>query len=118
VLAAAGWSLLALALVYWAMEQRGWCQKGLSKALAWPWLVFGSNAIVAYVISEELYVLLVQIHFTDDGQPSNPLRYVFHHVFMQIPDPGWRSFAYVVVYTAVCFLPVWLLYHRKIFVKI
>lgn len=118
VLVAAGCSLLLLAILYWAMEQRGWGQKGWSKALAWPWLVFGSNAIVAYVISEEIYVLLVQIHFDDAGKPSNPLRYVFQHVFMQIPDPGWRSFVYVVVYTAVCFLPVWLLYRRKIFVKI
>jgi predicted acyltransferase len=118
VLVAAGFSLLALALLYWAIEQRGGGQKGWSKALAWPWLVFGSNAIVAYVISEELYVLLVQIHFDDGGKPSNPLRYVFQHVFMHIPDPGWRSFAYVVVYTAVCFLPVWLLYRKKIFVKI
>ncbi len=118
VLVAAGFSLLVFAILYWAMEQRGWGQKGWSKVLAWPWLVFGSNAIVAYVISEELYVLLVQIHFADDGQPSNPLRYVFHHVFMQIPDAGWRSFAYVIAYTAVCFLPVWLLYRRKIFVKI
>jgi len=118
VLVAAGFSLLALALLYWAMEQRGWGQKGWSKALAWPWLVFGSNAIVAYVISEEVYVLLKQIHFTDGGKASDPLRYAFHHVFMNIPDPAWRSFAYVVAYTAVCFLPVWLLYSRKIFVKI
>ena len=118
VLVAAGFSLLLLALLYWAMEQRGWGQKGWSKALAWPWLVFGSNAIVAFVIGDELYVLLAQIHFTDAGKHSNPLRYVFQHVFMHIPDPGWRSFAYVVAYTAVCFLPVWLLYRRKIFVKI
>jgi predicted acyltransferase len=118
VLVAAGWSLAVLALVYWAMEQRGWGQKGWSKALAWPWLVFGSNAIVAYVISEELYVCLVQIHFQDAGSPSNPLRWAFQHVFAQIPDPGWRSFAYVVAYTAVCFLPVWLLYRKKIFVKV
>jgi predicted acyltransferase len=118
VLVAAGFSLLALALLYWAIEQRGGGQRGWSKALAWPWLVFGSNAIVAYVISEELYVLLKQIHFTDGGKASDPLRYVFQHVFMNISDPGWRSFVYVVVYTAVCFLPVWLLYSRKIFVKI
>jgi predicted acyltransferase len=118
VLVAAGWSLLALALLYWAMEQRGWGQKGWGKALAWPWLVFGSNAIVAYVISEVLDVLLKQIHFNDDGDPSNPLEYVYQHVFMHIADPGWRSLAYVVAYTAVCFLPVWLLYIKKIFVKI
>ena len=118
VLFAAGWSLLLLALVYWAMEQRGWGQKGWSKALVWPWLVFGSNAIVAFVIGDELYVLLAQIHFTDGGKPSNPLRYVFQHVFMHIADPGWRSFAYAIVYTAVCFLPVWLLYRKKMFVKV
>ncbi len=118
VLVAAGFSLLLLALVYWAMEQRGWGQKGLSKALAWPWLVFGSNAIVAYVISEELYVLLVQIHFDDAGKQTDPLSYLFKHVFMHIADPAWRSFAYVVVYTATCFLPVWLLYRKKIFVKV
>jgi predicted acyltransferase len=100
------------------MEQRGWGQKGWSKALAWPWLVFGSNAIVAYVISEELYVLQEQVHFTADGETTNPLGYVYQHFLAQIPDPGWRSFAYVVAYTAVCFLPVWLLYRRKIFVKI
>jgi predicted acyltransferase len=118
VLWAAGWSLLLLALVYWAIEQRGWGQKGWSKTLTWPWLVFGSNAIVAFVINDEVDVLLAQIHFTDGGKSSNPLSYVFKHVFMQIPDPGWRSLVYVVVYTAVCFLPVWLLYSRKIFVKI
>jgi predicted acyltransferase len=118
VLVAAGCSLLLLAILYWAMEKRGGGQKGWSKALAWPWLVFGSNAIVAYVISEELDVLLKQIHFTDGGNASDPLSYAFQHVFMQIPDPGWRAFAYVMVYTAVCFLPVWLLYRRKIFVKI
>jgi len=118
VLVAAGFSLLVFAILYWAMERRGWGRNGLSKALAWPWLVFGSNAIVAFVIGDELYVLLAQIHFTDGGKPSNPLRYVFQHVFMHIADPGWRSFAYVVAYAAVCFLPVWLLYRKKIFVKV
>jgi predicted acyltransferase len=100
------------------MEQRGWFQKGWSKALVWPWLVFGSNAIVAYAISELLYEIQGYIHFDDAGKQTNPLRYVSQHVFMHIPDSGWNSFAYVIFYTAVCFLPVWLLYRKKIFVKI
>jgi predicted acyltransferase len=118
VLVAAGWSLLVLAILYWAMEQRGWARKGLSKALAWPWLVLGSNAIVAYMVSEMLYEVQAQIQFIDNGNLSSPLSYVFQHVFMQIADPGWRSFAYVVFYTALCFLPVWLLYRKRIFVKV
>jgi predicted acyltransferase len=43
---------------------------------------------------------------------------VFQHVFMHIPDAGWRSFAYAIVYTAVCFIPLWVLYRRKIFLKV
>jgi predicted acyltransferase len=118
VLVAAGWSLAVLALVYWAMEQRGWGRKGISKALAWPWLVFGSNAIVAYMISELLDPAQRMIHFTNAGKPSNPLLYLFLHVFMRIPGPGWRAFAFSVFYTFLCFLPVWWLYRKKIFVKV
>ncbi|HTW80386.1 MAG TPA: heparan-alpha-glucosaminide N-acetyltransferase domain-containing protein, partial [Terracidiphilus sp.] len=50
VLAAAGWSLVAFALFYWAVEVRGWGKAGAGKALAWPWMVFGSNAIAAYMV--------------------------------------------------------------------
>ena len=55
VLVAAGFSLLVLTLLYGNGAARQG-QKGWSKALAWPWLVFGSNAIVAYIISEGLHV--------------------------------------------------------------
>ena len=52
VLFAAGWSLLLLALCYWLIDIRRLNQKPIGKALLWPWLVFGSNAITAYVVSE------------------------------------------------------------------
>ncbi len=118
VLVAAGWSLAVLALVYWAIEQRGWGRKGLGKALAWPCLVFGSNAIVAYTLSELLDEAQGLIRFTDCGKQSTPLLFVFQHVFLPIPDPGWRTFLYALFYVCLCFLPVWLLYRKKIFVKL
>jgi len=118
VLVAAGWSLAIFALAYWAMEQRGWGRKGWSKGLAWPWLVFGSNAITGYMISELLAGGFFAIHFADGGRRVNPLFYANHHFFTFITDPGWRAFAYSVSYTFVCFLPVWVLYRRKIFIKI
>ncbi len=118
VLAAAGWSLVVFALVYWAMEQRGWGRSGGSKALAWPWLVFGSNAIVAYMISELLAPAIGLVHFTSAGRRTDALAYLYMHIFTRIPDPGWRAFAYAVFYTALCFPPVWVLYRQKIFVKV
>jgi predicted acyltransferase len=118
VLVAAGWSLLIFALVYGIVEQRGWGRSGWTKALAWPWLVFGSNAIVAYMISELLGAAIELVHFSSGGRRTDALSYLYMHVFAPIADSGWRAFAYSAFYTAVCFLPVWVLYRRKIFVKV
>ncbi len=118
VLVAAGWSLLLFALFYGVVEQRGWCKSGWSKVLAWPWLVFGSNAIVAYMISELLGATLELLRFSVGGRRTDVLSFFYEHIFAPIPDPGWRTFAYSVSYTAVCFLPVWALYRGKIFVKV
>jgi hypothetical protein len=46
------------------------------------------------------------------------LGWVFVHVFAHIPDPGWAAFAYSVSILAFCFVPVWVLYRKKIFVKV
>jgi predicted acyltransferase len=118
VLVAAGWSLLLFALVYWLIEQRGWGKSGASKRLLWPWLVFGSNALVAYMFSELLGTALSLVRFASDGHKDDALSFVYMHVFDPIGDPGWRALAFSVSYTAVCFLLVWALYRRKIFVKV
>jgi predicted acyltransferase len=115
---AAGCSLAIFALAYWICEVRGWCRKGWSKGLIWPWLVFGSNAIAAYMISELLGTAVELIHFNSHGRSTNPLSFVQQHFFVHIPDPGWRAFAYSVSYTAVCFIPVWMMYRKKIFLKV
>ena len=118
VLVAAGWSLAIFALFYWAIDFHGWCKKGWSRGLAWPWLVFGSNAIVAYLISELLGTVIGLIHFPVDGSETDALDLAHAHVFAHIHDLGWRAFAYSVLYTFVCFIPVWIMYRKKIFVKV
>jgi len=118
VLVAAGWSLLLFAVAYWLIEQRSWGKSGWSKRILWPWLVFGSNAIVAYMFSELLGTALSLVRFTSDGHRDDALSFVYVHVFDPIGDPGCRALAFSVSYMAVCFLPVWALYRRKIFVKV
>jgi predicted acyltransferase len=113
VLVAAGYSLAVLTVVFWAVEMRGW-----RKGWTWPWLVFGSNAIVAYMISELLPGAVGLIPITSGGRRNDLFGYAFSHIFAHIPDQGWAAFAYSVTYTAVCFVPVWLLYRKKIFVKV
>ncbi|HEY1803619.1 MAG TPA: heparan-alpha-glucosaminide N-acetyltransferase domain-containing protein [Terracidiphilus sp.] len=118
VLVAAGWSLLLFAMFYWAMEQRGWGKAGLPKRLLWPCLVLGSNAIVAYMISELLSSVVGLVPFTSGGHRTDALQYIYVHLFMGISDIGWRAFLYSLSYTALCFVPVLWLYRKRIFVKI
>lgn len=118
VLVAAGWSLAIFALAFWLVEQRGWGKSGRTKVFTWAWLIFGSNAIAAYMISELLPGTLSLIHLNDGARRVSPLFYANHHFFTFIADPGWRAFAYSVSYTFVCFVPVWALYRKKIFLKI
>ncbi len=113
VLVAAGYSLALFAFTYWAIEQRGW-----RTGWTWPWLVFGSNAIAAYMFSELLPSALWSIKFHAGGHPSDPISWTFLHSFEHIPNRGWAAFAYSVTFTAICFVPVWILYRKKIFLKI
>ena len=110
VLVAGGYSLVLLTLTFWAVEQKGW-----RTGWTWVWLVFGSNAIAAYMFSELLPGVLHNIYVTSEGRRMNVDAFVFTHVFAHIPDPGWSAFAYSVCFTAVCFIPVWMLYRRRIF---
>jgi predicted acyltransferase len=117
VLVAAGWSLTVLTLSYWMVDILGW-GKGQSKGLVYPWLVLGANSITAYMFSELVPGLLERIHFTDDGHASNPMLWLAQHVFIHMPTPGWAAFAFSFVTLAYCFIPVWIMYEKKIFVKV
>jgi predicted acyltransferase len=113
VLVAGGYSLALVTLAFWAVEQKGW-----RTGWTWIWLVFGSNAIAAYMFSELLPGVLQNVHFIAGGKRTDVITFVFDHVFAHIPDPGWAAFAYSVSFTAVCFVPVWMLYRRRIFLKV
>ena len=112
VLVAAGYSLALLTFAFWAVEQQGW-----RKGWTWVWLVFGSNAIAAYMFSELLPGVLGNIFITDGARHSSLEFYLFRHIFAHIPDPGWAAFSFSVSFTAVCFIPVWILYRKRIFLK-
>jgi predicted acyltransferase len=117
VLVTAGWSLAVLTLAWFAVEQHGW-GKGQSKGLAYPWLVYGSNAITAYMFSELVPGVLYNIHFTAGGKRWDVISWLFAHSYAHIPDPGWAAFSYSVSVLAVCFIPVWVLYRKRIFIKV
>lgn len=113
VLVAGGYSLLLLTLCFWAIEQMGW-----RKGWTWPWIIFGSNAIAAYMFSELMPGILDNIHMTVNGHRGNVVSWLVAHTFAHIPNPGWAAFAYSVSFCAFCFIPVLILYRKKIFLKV
>jgi predicted acyltransferase len=114
VLVAGGYSLALLTFAFWAVEQMNW-----RKGWTYVWIVFGSNAIAAYMFSELMPGIFDNIHVTSaTGMRMNLIGWIQVHTFRHIPDPGWATFAYSVSFCAFCFIPVWILYRKKIFLKV
>ena len=67
VLYAAGWSLLLLALCTWLVDIRRMNQRPAGRAVLWPWLVFGSNAITAFVLSNFIVEAMLWIKVPAGG---------------------------------------------------
>ena len=120
VLLAAGISLLGLALFYWLVDiERIQDKSRIAKAAIWPWLVFGSNAIVAFVLSE-LFVetmLWIKVH-DDSGKTVTAWNWIYVHLFSHGHSTEVTSVAFALAFVAVCFIPNWLLWRKRIFLKI
>jgi predicted acyltransferase len=118
VLFAGGWSLLLLALSIWVVDivraSEG-AERTQRARIFTPFLVFGTNAISAYVFSELLAGAIDNIHMSAGG---NLQQWLYHSILAVVPDPAFASLLYSLCFVAVCWLPVYLLYRRRIFIKI
>jgi predicted acyltransferase len=110
VLYAGGLSILLLAVAYYLIEVRQFRGRW-----TYPLLVFGTNAITAYVISELLSsaVAVFKVNQTQSFQV-----YVYSHYFMPLGTPAIGSLIYSLLFVAVCYVPAWLLYRKRIFIKL
>lgn len=119
VLFAAGLGLLLLALSMWIVDIRGSEASSEDRSRRsrrfMPLLVFGTNAITAYVFSELLAGAIDNIHV---GSGGNVQQWLYHSILSIVPDPAFASLLYSLGFVAVCWLPVYVLYRQRIFIKI
>jgi predicted acyltransferase len=118
VLFSAGWALLGLAACYWLIDIRHLNETKVGKALTWPWLVFGSNAIVVFCVSIFLVENMLWIKVTDNGKTITAWFWIYHHLFARNGSTNVTSLAFALAFVAICLLPNWLLWRKRIFVKI
>ena len=110
VLFTAGLALLCLALCYWIVDAKQW--RGLWTK---PLLVFGMNAIAAYVFAEMISHLLDQMH-TSAGVSWQES--VYQRMFVPLASPVNASLLYALAYVLMCWAAMWALYRKGIFLKI
>jgi predicted acyltransferase len=119
VLFAAGLSLLLLALSIWLVDVRNEKEPNADPARRYrpfmPLLVFGANSIVAYVLSELLPGVFENIHV---GPGVSFLHWCYLSILRVVPDPAFASLLYSFAYALVCWIPMYVLYRKRIFIKI
>ena len=123
VFAAAGFSLLGLSVCYGLIDYlRLERRSKIFRASLWPWLVFGSNAITAYAVSELLIEAggMFRIHdgSAPDGRPVSLWGWIYQHLFAHGDSTKNTSLAFALFYVALCFLPNLLLWRKRIFLKV
>jgi predicted acyltransferase len=113
VLLTGGLSLLGLAACCYALDVRQW----RGKALRVP-LVFGMNAMAAYILSEGLQAAIDTFGEGPGGVPPVWQVRVYEAVFAPLAPPPLASLLYALAFLAVCWVAMDVLYRRRIFLKI
>jgi predicted acyltransferase len=113
VLFAAGCTLLLFTICYSVIDLKQWRGRWMS-----PMIIFGSNAITAYMVSELLASVLESIHIDCGGTLMNLKVCAYTSFFQHIVTPSFGSLIYSLTFVAICFIPNTLLYRNRIFLKV
>jgi len=108
VLYAGGLAIIALAFSYWVVDVQG------HKKYAWLLVVFGMNAITAYIWSDLLEGVVNFFHI--DGMKTTV--YFYKHAVAPYFSPYNASLVRAVIYVLLTWLPMLWLYKKKIYIKV
>jgi predicted acyltransferase len=103
VLFTAGLALQLLALCYYVIDIKGY------RRWAWPFEVFGVNALALFVGTGLMVKLMGLLHV----QP-----WVFSRLFLSWASPINASLAYAIAFILLWLLLMWLLYRKRIYIKV
>ncbi len=80
-------------------------------------MIYGSNAIAAYLVAEVFSDLLV-VRWTDRVHGTSINEWVMEKLLPTGLPPELISLAWALAFCGLCFIPVYILYRKKIFLKI
>lgn len=114
VIFTAGFALVFLALLYWVLEIKRW--RG---AWTMPILVLGMNAIAGFVADALVYGPMWSLHTQQaDGTTVTWMDYAWNRVSSLPVSMGIASLLYSAGALIFCWLLLWLLWRKRIFMKV
>lgn len=112
VLYTGGICTLGLTSAFWIIDVKGY------KKYAWVFLVFGTNAISAYVLSEIMPGLINFLGILHHGHSVRGMKYLYEVILLPIFSPRNASLLSACIFVALIWLIMYILYKRKIVIKI
>jgi len=108
-----GVSLGTLGLCSWLIDVHGW------QSWAKPFVIYGSNPLLAYVLSELCDKgLRTWTAIASDGTPVTWHEMLYKGAFLSVFSDAHASLIYALAYVALWLLPLGVLYRYRIFVKL
>jgi predicted acyltransferase len=109
----AGMALVCLTGFCWVIDV-----KGQKKAVT-PFLIFGMNAIAAYVLSEFLSKTIREVRIVlPDGTRTRLKSYLFDSLFAPLGNGKLASLVFALVFVFLIFLLMWSMWKKRWFLKI
>jgi predicted acyltransferase len=112
VLFTGGLGLLFLTLCYWLIDIEGY------KSIIKPFVVYGVNAITVFVISGLAARSMNRIMVTRDGNKTSLSSALYQQFFSPHFSPNNASLAWAIAYVLVWMIILWVMYNKRIFIKI
>jgi predicted acyltransferase len=110
----AGQALCILAACYWLIDIKGYTK--------WtkPFVIFGVNALALFVGSAMLARVMLYLFkwTTPDGKAMHLQKWIYETIFVPLASPINASLFYALAYIGFWLFLMWLLYRKRIYIKV
>lgn len=109
-----GLALCFLGFCYWLIDIKGY--RKWSK----PFVIFGVNALALFVFSGLFARILgvIKVAGAEEGKSISLQKWIFDTIFLPLASPINASLAYAICFILFWLFLMWLLYRKRIFIKV
>ena len=109
-----GLALCFLGFCYWLIDIKGY------RRWAKPFVIFGVNALALFVFSGLLAKVLgaIKVAGAEEGKQISLQKWIFDSIFAPLASPVNASLMFAVSYILFWLFLMWLLYRKRIYIKV